>query len=184
MGYAARYTCVQLATSAPQQSELFAVEQIEGYGSLKRKERLFVQAIVEGCTQKDAAERAGIVGNDEYLYAAGSRLIRSRKVQKVLSQSWVRSGASIDTTLAQAAEAQARAFLEWKEATDRRDRKQAFDEWQKASTLLAAIHGKLQLRMESHTHVNHVVLTPELMQELVEQRRTVVTAIGRDAGNG
>lgn len=179
-----RYACVQLATPSPQQqTELFAVEQIEGYGSLKRKERLFVQAIVEGCSQKDAAERAGILGNDEYRYAAGSRLIRSRKVQKVLNQAWVRSGASIDLTLRQAAEIQARAFHDWKEKEDRKDRKLAFNEWLRASTLLAGIHGKLQLKVENHTHLNHVVLTPQLMQELVQQRRGIVTPLINSEGS-
>lgn len=157
---------------------MFAIAEVQGYAQLDRKSRLFVEALFEGCSQGEAARRAGFTGNDEYLYAAGSKLVRTGKVQRVLNQAWVRSGASIDTTLRQAAEVQTRAFHAWQSKPERSDRKQAFDEWHKTSALIAAIHGKIGFKVENHlTTINHVVLTPSLQEELIRQRREVVTPL-------
>ncbi|MBS0229481.1 MAG: hypothetical protein JSS23_12425 [Proteobacteria bacterium] len=167
-----------MAPQSQQQPELFAIEQVQGYAQLDRRTRLFTQAIFDGCSQAEAARRAGYEGTEANLYAAASRQMRTAKVQKVLNQAWVKSGASIDLTLRQAAEAQARAFNAWRHCTDRKDRKQYFDEWQKTSTLIAMIHGKIGFKIENHaTTINHVILTPSLQEELVRQRREVVTPL-------
>ena len=163
----------------PQQPELFAVETVQGYASLGKKERLFVQALFEGKSQRDAAREAGHLGSDEVVDVCASKLVRTAKVQALMNQAWARSGASIDDTLRQAAELQRTAYREAVDAPTAERRKGAFDQWAKTSALIASIHGKLQLNVSGS--VNHTVtgevsftLPPSALPVLAQMRRDVV----------
>jgi hypothetical protein len=162
------------------QPELFTVETVQGYATLKAKERRFVQALFEGKNQREAARAAGIVGNDKRLDEAGCRLARTRKVSALMNQAWARSGASIDDTLKQAAELQRITFAEATSELTAERRKAAFDQWGKVSALIASIHGRLQLNVTgsvAHTHTGEVSFTlpPSALPVLAQMRRDVVT---------
>ncbi len=162
------------------QSELFTVESVQGYGALGRKERLFVQALFEGRTQREAARLAGHMGSDEVLDACASRVVRNVKVQALMNQAWARSGASIDDTLRQAAELQRLTFAEAACAASAPRRADAFAQWAKVSTLLASIHGKLQLKISGdvqHTVNGEVAFTlpSSALPVLAQMRRDVLT---------
>lgn len=170
-------------TDAPQ-GELFELSQFEGYGQLGEKERLFVQALCEGCTQLQAIERAGVEGNDEYLSAAASKLVRTGKVQRILRQAWSKSGASLDATLRQAAQVQERSFEEWKAAETTKERKFAFVQWLKTSQLLAAIHARIKVDFAATANPNHVILDNKLQERLLAARRQVVVPLVNDRTGG
>jgi hypothetical protein len=159
------------------QPELFALEEIEGYGVLTRRERLFAEALFEGKNQREAAIAAGITGTDEVINVSASKLVRSVKVRKLMNQAWDRAGASIETTLRQAAQLQQQAFLEATTASNRDERLEAFKKWKDASTLIASIHGKLQVKVDStvtHLAGPGMVLIPEnALAGFAELRRTV-----------
>jgi phage terminase small subunit len=165
--------------TTPQQPELFTVETVQGYGSLGRKERTFVQALFEGCNQTEAGRRAGIIGSDEYIRKAACKLATKGNVQALMNQAWAKSGASIDDTLMQAAELQRLAFGEAKEAPTAERRKAAADQWVKTSALIASIHGRLNLNVSgsvAHTHTGEVafVLPPSALPVLAQMRRDVL----------
>jgi hypothetical protein len=164
----------------PQQSELFAVETVSGYGALGRKERLFAQALFEGCNQSEAARRAGVTGSDEYIRKAASKLVTKGNVQALMNQAWARSGASIDDTLRQAAELQRRTFREAQEAPSPERRKEAFTQWRESSALIASIHGKLQLKISADVHHSgEISLTvPETALPVLAQMRRETHAQG------
>lgn len=156
------------------QPELFAVETVTGYGLLKRRDRLFVQALFEGKSQREAARLAGHLGSDEVVDACASRAVRSAKVQAVMNQAWSRSGASIDDTLRQAAELQRRAFCEAQEAATAERRREAFRQWRETSALIASIHGKLQVKVQADVNVSGEVglaLAPNALPVLAQMRR-------------
>ena len=167
---------------APQQPELelFAVETVSGYATLRAKERLFVQALFEGKSQREAARAAGIAGDDKRLDEAGCKLARTRKVAALMNQAWARSGASIDDTLRQAAELPRTTFAEAMAQPTAERRKAAFDQWAKTAALIASIHGRLQLNVTgsvSHNHTGAVdfVLPPSALPVLAQMRRDVVS---------
>lgn len=167
-------------TTHAEQPELFTVETVQGYGALGAKERLFVQALFEGKTQREAARSAGIQGDDKRLDEAGSKLARTGKVSALMNQAWARSGASIDDTLKQAAELQRLTFAEAASAPTAERRKAAFEQWAKTAALIASIHGKLQLNVTgsvAHTHTGEVSFTlpPSALPALAQMRRDVVT---------
>ena len=163
----------------PEQPELFAIETVAGYGQLCAKERLFTQALFEGCTQREAIKRAGVAGSDEVLDVAASKLVRTGKVQAIMNQAWARSGASIEDTLRQAAELQRRAFHEATTATSAVGRKTASQQWREASALIASIHGKLSVNVK-HEHSGEIGVTiavPEAaLGALANARRDVLVA--------
>lgn len=172
----------------PQQSELFTVETVQGYGVLRAKERLFVQALFEGKSQREAARSAGIVGDDKRLDEAGCKLAKTGKVRAIMNQAWARSGASIDDTLRQAAEIQRAAYAEAMAQPTAERRKAAFDQWAKTSALIASIHGRLQLNVTgsvAHTHTGEVsfVLPPSALPVLAQMRRDVVTEAAQGGRN-
>lgn len=165
---------------APQQPELFAVETVSGYGALGAKERLFVQALFEGCNQSEAGRRAGLTGTDDYIRKAACKLATKGNVRALMNQAWARSGASIDDTLRQAAELQRTTFAEAMAQPTAERRKAAFDQWAKTSALIASIHGRLQLNVTgsvSHNHTGAVdfVLPPSALPMLAQMRRDVVS---------
>lgn len=165
---------------APQQPELFAVETVSGYGALGAKERLFVQALFEGCNQSEAGRRAGLTGTDDYIRKAACKLATKGNVRALMNQAWARSGASIDDTLRQAAELQRTTFAEAMAQPTAERRKAAFDQWAKTSALIASIHGRLQLNVTgsvSHNHTGAVdfVLPPSALPVLAQMRRDVVS---------
>lgn len=156
------------------QPELFAVETVQGYDVLSRREREFVRAIFDGCTQREAAKRAGFASEGNALDAAASRAVKNVKVRAVLNQAWVRSGASIDDTLRQAAELQRRAFCEAQEAATAERRREAFRQWRETSALIASIHGKLQVKVQADVNVSGEVglaLAPNALPVLAQMRR-------------
>ena len=162
-----------------QQPELFTVETVQGYGALGRKERDFAAAIFAGCNQTEAARRAGIVGEESYVRAAGCKLAAKSSVQAVLYQAWAKSGANIDTVVRQAAEIAGRAFTEWQRGESPERREAARREWKEAATLLASIHGKLQLKISGevqHTVNGEVAFTlpPSALPVLAQMRRDVL----------
>lgn len=168
-------------TTTELQPELFTVDTVQGYQTLKRKPRLFVQALFEGRSQREAARIAGHLGSDEVVDACASRLVRSAKVQALMNQAWARSGASMDDTLRQAAELQRQTYREAVEAPNAKRRKLALDQWAKTSALIASIHGKLQLKISGevqHTHNGEVAFTlpPSALPALAQMRRDVVAA--------
>jgi carboxylesterase type B len=157
------------------QPELFALDTVQGYGALKPKEQLFAQAIFEGHSQRAAVKLAGFTGSAASLDVAASRLLKTAKVQGLLNQAWVRSGASIDTTLRQAAELQARAFREAINSDTVEKRKLASAQWKDASSLIASIHGKLTLNVK-HTGTVEFSLPPEALAALTATRRELIAA--------
>lgn len=165
------------ATDTTTQPELFAVETVQGYAQLGRKEQLFAQALFEGRSQRDAARHAGITGDDSAVDVAASKLVRTGKVQAVMNQAWTRSGASIEDTLRQAAELQRRAFAEAATSGALSNRKVAFEQWLKTSALIASIHGKLSVKVTgtvTHEHGGMINIIPE-------SALTALAAIRRDA---
>ena len=162
------------------QAELFTVEAVQGYGALGRKERAFAAAIFSGCNQTEAARRAGIDGEDSYVRAAGCKLAAKGSVQAVLYQAWAKSGANIDTVVRQAAAISARAFRDGEQGETPERRASARTEWKEAATLLASIHGKLQLKISGevqHTVNGEVAFTlpPSALPVLAQMRREVLT---------
>jgi hypothetical protein len=143
------------------QPELFALEQVEGYGVLSARERRFAQALFEGKTQRQAARDAGVEGSDEVVDVTAHKLARSAKVQRLLNQAWSRAGASIDNTLRQAAELQQQAFLEATSAPNRSERMEGFRKWKDASALIASIHGKLTVNVKGS--VDHTLQSPGMV---------------------
>ena len=137
------------------QAELFTVETVQGYGALGRRDRAFAEAIFAGCNQTEAARRAGIDGEDSYVRAAGCKLAAKSSVQAVLYQAWAKSGANIDTVVRQAAAISARAFNDWQQEETPERRASARTEWKEAATLLASIHGKLQLKISGDVQHQH-----------------------------
>jgi phage terminase small subunit len=161
------------------QPELFALADVAGYGALSQRERLFVEGLMAGKTRAEAARAAGVTGSEENVRTAGSRLAAKPRVAAVLAQAWRRSGANIEQTAAQAAEIASRAAEKLREATSPKERAQALREWDRASTLLASIHGKLQLTINGqmlHDH-NHMLMTPELAERLVASRRALQESV-------
>lgn len=164
-----------------QQDELFALESVQGYGVLTARERRFCEALFEGCTQREAAKRAGFQGSDEVLDAAASRAVRNVKVRSVMNQAWTRSGASIEDSLKQAAELQRLSFCEAVTAPTAERRKLAFAQWKEATALIASIHGKLTLNVNGtmrheHTVTGLAVTIPEsALPALAQLRRDVIT---------
>lgn len=156
------------------QPELFVLETVQGYGALKPKEQLFAQAIFEGHSQRAAVKLAGFTGTAATLDVQASRLLKTAKVQGLLNQAWVRSGASIDTTLRQAAELQARAYREAIESDTVEKRKLAASQWKEASSLIASIHGKLTVNVK-HSGTVGFTLPPEAVAELTAIRRELIT---------
>jgi len=156
---------------------MFALQEVEGYAAMTPRFRRFAEALLEGRTQRDAARAAGYEGNDNVVDVAASRLMHSPKLQRVMNQAWTRSGASIDTTLRQAAELQQQAFLEATTSDNRAHRLESFRKWKDASTLIASIHGKLQVKVD--TTITHLagpgmVMIPEAaLAGFAELRRTV-----------
>jgi hypothetical protein len=169
-----------------EQIELFGLDDVEGYAALTPRERRFAAALMSGATQREAAAAAGIIGQEGAIDVQAHRIVQRPKFQRVMNQAWARAGASIDTTLRQAAELQQQSFLEATTSANRANRLEAFRKWKDASTLIASIHGKLQLKVD--TTVTHLagpgmVLIPEAaLAGFAEMRRTTeleVTEQGR-----
>ncbi len=160
----------------PAQAELFDVADVEGYSVLGRREQLFVAAIFAGCSQREAAKAAGYKGTEEVIDAAASRAIKNVKVQRLLNQAWHRSGARIDRVVRDAAEIMQRAMAEWRNGESAERRAAALKEWREAATLLASIHGKLQIKLSgtvNHLHEGEigVAVPAEMLPELAQMRR-------------
>ena len=160
--------------AASEQPELFVLDTIQGCASLKAQEQLFARAIFEGHTQRQAVKLAGYTGTAAVLDVQACRLMKTAKVRSVLEQAWVRSGASIDTTLRQAAELQARAYREAIESDTVEKRKLAASQWKEASSLIASIHGKLTVNVK-HSGTVGFTLPPEAVAELTAIRRELIT---------
>lgn len=164
------------------QGTLFDLAQIEGFGALSRRERLFAEAIVLGMSQREAARAAGVKGQDSAIDVIASRLARKPEVRRFLSQCWDRSGASIAETLRQATRIQARAWRDYEEATNKEARASAHKEWREASALIASIHGRLGVRIEGDVRHHHsgavaaVTVPAEALDALARMRRDVLIA--------
>lgn len=179
---------MQETAPSPTQPELFAIEQVQGYGALKPRERLFVQEILAGATQRQAIKTAGFIGTPESLDVTACRLIKSAKVRAVIDQAWKRNGADIDETLRQATHLQALAYHEAHHAETAERRKLAAQQWREASALIASIHGKLSLRVDGDVNVRHsgqigVTLPPEACAGLAQMRREALLARGQQPVN-
>jgi hypothetical protein len=173
-----------VSPSVTQQPELFAVETVQGYGALKRRDRLFVQALFEGKTQREAAREAGYLGSDEVVDACASRAVRNAKIRAVMNQAWARSGASLDDTLRQAVELQKKAYHEAVNEPTAERRREALRQWCAVTDRLLRIHGKGELKQpEGAGAEGGLMLPPNALQVLAEMRREaheVVTAGGRN----
>ena len=167
--------------SAPQQTELFDIAEVAGYGVLTKREREFVRALFEGCSQREAARRAGFEGSEEVLDAAASRAVRNVKVQKLMNQAWSRAGGSIDLPLRQAAEMATRAFAEWQAGRTAEQRREARKEWLAAVMFIAQVHGKIKPVGNTSVVVN--VVSDEARAQLAElARQGVEIAMPQTAG--
>jgi hypothetical protein len=161
------------------QLDLINLADFDGFGALKRRERLFAEAIFQGMTQRAAAKAAGVEGSSEVLDQAGHSLMRSPRVQRLLAQAWTKSGASIHRTLAQAAQLQQQAFCQLQNSDATSERREAFRQWREASTLIASIHGRLSLRIDGD--INHYVdgsvnvIPPSALGILAQMRRDVMS---------
>ena len=143
------------AVAEPQQLEIFDVAQVHGYGALKRRERLFVQGLFEGKSQRDAGRMAGLVGTDEAVDAAASRLVRNAKVSAVMNQAWARSGAAIEDTLRMVAELQRKTFNEAQAADSPEKRREPIRQFCGVTALIASIHGRLSMRIDGNVQHQH-----------------------------
>jgi hypothetical protein len=145
------------------QTDLFDLAEIEGFGSLSRRERDFAEGIFAGLSQRQAARAAGVTGDDATVDVIAHRLMRSRDVVRFMAQAWQRSGASIDKTLREATRMQTRAMADYESATNREARAAAVREWKDASALIASIHGRLSVRVDgqiNHLHGGEVNMIP------------------------
>ncbi len=140
---------------AEKQREFFRLEEIAGYGGLSRRERLFTEAIFAGCNQTQAARRAGVLGGESNVRAAGAKLAAKPSVRAVIYQAWAKSGANIDDTVRQASAIAGRAFADWMEGESPERRAAARAEWQAAAALLASIHGRLGIKVEGSVNHEH-----------------------------
>ena len=180
---------VEVRCVPPQQGELFEIADVEGYAVLTRRERLFATAIFEGTTQREAARRAGVVGNDEVLDVAGCRLMRSEKVRRLLDQAWTRAGADISQTLREAEEIRRRAYREIVDGRNAKGAKDAMAQWQGAAQLVATIHARINVRVDGavqhHHNVQGLAITvPEsALPALAQMRREVVVARAVEDGD-
>jgi len=172
-------------TPAPSQGTLFELSEVEGFGALKYRERLFCEGIVLGMSQRAAARVAGVKGDDATVDVQASRLAKKPEVRRFLGQCWQRSGASIEATLQQAARMQARAFADYETANNREARTAAAKEWREASALIASIHGRLGIRIEgqvnhAHAHLhaqqtgNGITIPAEALMVFAQMRRAVL----------
>jgi hypothetical protein len=169
-------------TPAESQGVLFDLAEVEGFGALGHRERLFCEFIVQGCSQRAAARAAGVKGDDAAVDVIASRLAHKREVRRFLGQCWQKSGSSIEATLQQAARVQARAINDYENATNKDARAAAMKEWRDASALIASIHGRLGIRIEgqvnhAHAHVHgqaQEVVPAGALGFLAQIRRSVV----------
>jgi len=167
------------AGEEPRQLEIFEVAQVHGYGALKRRERLFVQGLFEGKTQREAGRMAGLIGTDEAVDAAASRLVRNAKVSAVMNQAWARSGADIDDTLRMITELQRKTFREAQAADSPEKRREPIRQFCGVTALIASIHGRLSMRVEGsvqHQHsggigVAHVTVPAAVLPAMALMRR-------------
>jgi hypothetical protein len=143
------------AVAEPQQIEIFDVAQVHGYGALKRRERMFVQGLFEWKSQRDAARMAGLVGTDEAVDAAASRLVRNATVSAVMNQAWARSGAAIEDTLRMVAELQRKTFNEAQAADSPEKRREPIRQFCGVTALIASIHGRLSMRIDGNVQHQH-----------------------------
>jgi hypothetical protein len=174
-----------LPTTDPVESQraLFDLAEVEGFGALSLRERLFCEALTLGYSQRAAARAAGIKGEDDAVDVQASRLAHKPSVRRFLGQCWTKSGASIEETLRQAARVQARALNDYEQASHREGRAAAMREWQAASALIASIHGRLGIRIEgqvNHAHAHIHGQAPEAMPAaalgfFAQLRRSVIT---------
>lgn len=140
----------------PEQTELFALADVAGYGGLTLREQKFVEGVMRGMSRTEAARAAGVVArNDVDVRVAGSRLAAKPRVMAVLAQAWRQSGAKIESTLAQAEEIAVHAAEVLRDSTDPKERAQALREWNHASTLKASILGKLNIGLAVTGEVQH-----------------------------
>lgn len=164
-----------LTPAPPAQLDLIDLREFDGYGELRAREVKFAEAVFQGMTQRAAARAAGVRGSEEVCDQAGHELMRRPRVQRLLAQAWGRAGASIHSTLAQAAQLQKQAFAEIQQSTAASHRRDAFKMWRECSTLIASIHGKLTLNVtgqidHAHTHVGFM-LPPTALPVLAQMRR-------------
>ncbi len=117
---------------------------------LSERERVFVRELFVGASQTAAAKRAGYSSSEAGAAVAGSKLVRKPKVIAVMNKAWARSGADIHETLKQAAELQKLAFEEGHSTGNAPEREKAFRRWLGASTLIAHIHGRMNLNVSGH----------------------------------
>lgn len=160
------------------QAELFTVETVEGYAQLAARERLFAQALFEGKNQREAARAAGFKGDDKRLDEQASRYVRTAKVRALMNHAWARSGANLDDTLRQAAELQRVSYAEAIAEQNAHRREKAIGQWVKVATLIASIHGRLSLKIDTNvTHSGQValVIPPTALPVLAQMRRDVIT---------
>lgn len=161
---------------------LFDLAEVEGFGALSRRDRMFCEGIVLGLSQRQAARAAGVQGDDAAVDVIACRLAKKPEVRRFLGQCWTRSGADIAQTLMQATRIQQRAWHDYETATNREARAAAMKEWREASTLVASIHGKLSLRVDGQIDHRHsgavgVVTVPEsALAALAGAHREVIEA--------
>jgi hypothetical protein len=174
---------IDLTHAAPEhQGMLFDLADVEGFGALSRRERMFCEGIVLGLSQRQAARAAGVQGDDAAVDVIACRLAKKPEVRRFLGQCWTRSGANIAQTLMQATRIQQRAWHDYETATNRDARAAAMKEWREASTLVASIHGKLSLRVDGQIDHRHsgaigVVTVPKsALEDFAKMHREVVVS--------
>jgi hypothetical protein len=166
---------VAVLSPTPAQANLFDLSDLDGFGALSRREQRFAEAIVSGMSQRQAAKFAGISGDQSCLDSAGYDLARKAQVRRVVTQALNRAGASIDTTLAQAVRVQLRALDDWEKATDLKARQAAHREWLAAATLIASIHGRLNINVTGGlNHEQSFTVPAAALEAMAQMRREVV----------
>ncbi len=154
-----------MAERESSQAELFDLSEVEGYASLSKRERVFVECVFAGLSRTEAARRAGYTGDDDVLAVTACRVLKRAKVGRLMGQAWSRSGADVAETLRQTVELQRRAYFEAVNAPTAERRRESYKQWIAASTLLASIHGRLNLNVRG-TVVHAQAITPEMRAEL------------------
>ncbi|RME71370.1 MAG: hypothetical protein D6781_04400 [Verrucomicrobia bacterium] len=156
---------------------LFELSEISGYGELRGREVKFVEAIVAGRTQREAAQAAGVrASTTGALDVAASKLAASPRVRRVLRIAWERAAQGLEKDLLQLQEVIDRAAEEMRRAGSAKARAAAFNEFEKAVKLKAAIHGRLTVNFRGEVEHRHVVLSQELRQQLIEARRALISS--------
>ena len=160
-------------TQAPADSWLFDPREVEGYAALTPKQRKFAEAILAGTPQREAALLAGVTEASADRYASETR--RKPEVARFLAQGFVKAGSTPERNLSRIEE----AAVFWHEKALNlpagKEKSEAGRMAHSYASLLASIHGKLNLNLSVTAKVEHRhTLDPALQKNAEAMHLAVV----------